>query len=208
MAAGDRTKKIFERVRLFTGIENIDKIPDSLIYFTIDDFQKKLAEETLSIESSANLSIISGVVAEPVGFYRLKFIQIAGTAIKLIPKEITLEEYDLLNRYYLGLAGSLTQYFFKRWGGTLTFYPSPGTVGWTGYYYKLPSTNVSISIDPETPARYDKVLEYGTIADLSPLAGREPTYYLARFEKELDDAKASQARTKTRPLEIIPGPYY
>jgi len=198
MAAGDRTKRIRDKVRMYVGVDEV-KITQALIFLTIDDYQRRIAEETLCIEGSASLSVSNGTVSEPSGFYRLRFIELPDSQILQL-REVDLEEFDGLEKSTL--SAIQTPAYFKRWNGTITFYPNPGTASYTAWYYKIPSTNVSASVDPETPARFDDAIKYGVLSELLPLVEKSGEYYRQLYAQELGRALNSHRRTKTLPLEL------
>lgn len=198
--AGDRTDKIHDRVRLVLGIDAIDKIPSNLLYGKIDDLQRRIAEDALCIEGSASLVVSGGTVSEPSGFFRFKQI-VLGTGSKIQPTELDVNEYDALTRISPSTTGA--EEFFKRWGGTLTFYSlDNGT--YTAFLYKVPSTNVSTTVDPETPQTFDLAIEYGTVAELAPLVGGMEIAgnYYALYEKEFRRALNAWRRTKDKGFSI------
>lgn len=214
MAAGDRTKLIRDRAIVFAGL--LPKMAadrpafEKLVFQTIDSYQKRIAEEVLCLEGKTDLSInSSGEATEPSGFYRLKFIERPSSLrINFAPEEVDPVEFDYIKRVITG-SGGLSQYYFKRWNGTLTFHPNPGAVTWTIHYYKVPTTNVSSTVDPEIPTMFDKALEYAVISELMPFAEKfeAAQYYRGLFEMELNRVRTSFRRTKTVGLSIYPDVY-
>ena len=206
MAAGDRTKKIVGRVWaiIADGGPNIPAPVDreSLIHGAINDFQRRIAEEALCVETSANLTVSSGTTSEPSGFFRFKLIALpSGQTLQV--EELDLTEYDYITRYS-PTSFPQSPIYFKRWAGTLTFYPTPSNATYTGYYWKIPSTDVSTSVDPETPAIFDKAIEYGVLSDIAALV-RKPDLikiYHPLFLEELERVKSSWRRTKRGSYDI------
>lgn len=211
MAAGDRTKLIRDRCRAFYGLVN-GSIPNSInldlyIYDTIDAIQKRIAEETLCLEVEANLSIADSIAAEPSGFYRLKFVELPSSSTNFIPDEVDPLEFDHLTR--TAVDSPLGYYWFKRWDGNIEFFPRPGTATWSIHYYAVPTTNVSASVDPETPSIFDKAIEYGVLADVAPTTAKPAAggVYADMYGREFERARSAYRRTKTVGLSIYQDDY-
>lgn len=200
MAAGDRTDKIRSKVRLALGMVDSDlPIPvdlDTLVHDTIDDYQKRIAEELLCIETSANLTITSGTTSEPAGYFRLKQI-VLPTGSTLQVEEVDVSEYDNITRI-TPFPSIQKPIYFKRWAGTWTFYPTPDNGTWSCFYYKVPSTNVSTSVDPETGTQFDKAIEYGVISDIAPVIRRPDLtdLYTILYTQEMNRLRSAWRRTK------------
>ena len=194
--AGERTKKMLDRIQMLLGLTDQVKIPPTTILGFMDDAQSEIAETTLSVESSASLTVAASATTEPTGFYRMKLIALAsGTLIQ--PEEISVNDYDAMTRYTFSPPASVGMYF-KRWNGTITFYPTLSAGTYTCYFYKTPSTNCSTSVDPETPARFDPSVEYYSIYHLAPFVGKLDlvSLYKGLYDASLKDAIQSQRRTK------------
>jgi hypothetical protein len=212
VAAGDRSDQIKDKVRLITGVDNA-RVPDSQIFVYIDEAQRYICEEVLCLEVSASLAIVSGTSTYdmPAGFYRLKSLNLTST--KLIPiREVDQEELNYLKKNYVGFAGQTPSWFSifgydASMNQQIEFYPTPNAnETYTVKYYAIPSTNATTLIDPETPARFDVLIEFRIMATLFPIQSKfqEATYYWGLFYDELKRAKSSWRRTKTQILDIYP----
>jgi len=76
------------------------------------------------------------------------------------------------------------------------------------YYNRFPRSNPAATIDENTdpiiPAIWDKALEYKATSEF--LAGKDQEYFLARFEQQLKELRASANRSdKHEPLTREPG---
>lgn len=189
-----RAKKIRDRIRF------VDKeSPNKLIYSVMTSIERKLAEETLCLESSDTIAVSSGTATydEPSNFYRLKLISLPSGQT-FTPEEIDKVALDNLQRNSWTVTAQ-RPYYFNRWEGQITFYPSPNaSATYTVYYFRVPSYELGESVDPETPSYMDTALEYGTLADLLPLTGKfkEGDYFRGKFELELQRAISSRRRTQ------------
>ena len=204
MAAGDRSDKIRDKVKTITGLTET-YIQDVLIFLLLDEVQRDVAEETLCIESSGTLTIVASTAsyAEPTGFYRSMKLALPSTMIVPIT-EIDYDEYDRISKVSTTSA-SQSPIYFTRWAGNVIFYPTPSTSGtYTWYFWKIPSTTTSTSIDPETPARMDTLLFYGVMYKILPhkqdFKGAE--YYRSLYETELLKEKKRQRGSKSMSLPI------
>jgi hypothetical protein len=193
---GLRTKKITDRILSLLGVTSNDKIPLTTIYGYMDDAQSEIAETALCIESSDSMTVTGNVATEPTGFYRMKLIEL-GTGTLIQPAEVSVTDYDLMTKVTFA-STILRGMFFKRWGGSLKFYPTLDNGTYTCYFYKSPSTNVSAICSPETPARYDPAIEAYAVYHLAPFVGKEALVplYKSVYESQLKDAITSQRRTK------------
>jgi len=200
MAAGDRSKKIKDRIKLITGISNTE-MPDSMIYSIADTIVERIAEETLSIQRNDTLAITSGVASEPTGLFRIKIV-VMPSSTYLQPIEvdaITFDEYSRVSP----VSSSFIPKIYKRWIDTsgikkLTFFPSE-TATYSILYYAIPTTNISSSIDPETPTKYDNLIYYGVLSELLPIKGKLDiaTYDRGLFINELETSKNLQRKEKS-----------
>ena len=200
MAAGDRSKKIKDRIKLITGISNTE-MPDSMIYSIADTIVERVAEETLSIQKNDTLTVTSGVASEPTGLFRIKVV-VMPSSTYLQPIEvdaITYDEYTRVNP----ISSAFVPKIYKRWvdaneAKKLTFFPSE-TATYSILYYAIPTTNISSTIDPETPTRYDNLIYYGVLSELLPMNGKldVATYYRGLFINELEVNKNLQRKEKS-----------
>lgn len=206
---GDRSKNILGKT-LLTLTGNIDKsskatfkIPESAIYDIIGDYATKIAQELYCLETSSVLTVTSSATSEPTGFLKLKQI-VLGTDLYIQPVELDVSDYDILTRNSY-VDPVQTPLYYKRWAGTITFFPAVASDSYTTYWYTLPTTVPSSTVDPETPAQYDKAIEYGVISEVAIMAGRNDIAdrYNERYLRELDTIAINRSRTDTVPLEIL-----
>jgi hypothetical protein len=181
-------------------------IPQLAIFDVAQEGQKRLAADFLCIEKSASVTFTSGSGAEPTGFYRLKQIKLPTTQVWQ-PTEVTGEQYDDLLRGYF--SGGQTPSWYWRWGGNILLYPVPSTGSYTVYYYGLPTTTISTSVDPETPSYMDEALIFWTVKELADGAGKKDMIglYEGKYRAELERLRDVYRRSKTVLLEVEPGPY-
>ena len=120
-----------------------------------------------------------------------------GCGSTLQVEEVSIEEYDYITRSITFPAPQKPLYF-KRWNGTFTFYPTPSDNSYTLFFWKIPTTNMSSSVDPETPAVFDPVLEYMSVSKLAPFVGKFDLVpiYDGLYRREMDHAVESRRRTK------------
>jgi hypothetical protein len=165
----------------------------------------RLCEDTLCLEkSTAALTVTTSAASEPSGFYRGKLI-VMPTGYSLQLAELSVNDFDMLARPIASLTGQ-TPLYYKRFGGTLTFYPSVTSATYTMFYHGVPTTTPTSAIDPETPSFMDKCIEYGTIAELASMLGDQTKYaiYMDKYERERIRAMQSFRRTKTVGYTISP----
>lgn len=205
---GDRSKNILGKVLLMIsgGVGKMSKanfnIPEAVIYSVMGDYATKLAQELFCLETSSTLTVTDSEASEPTGFLKLKQIEL-GTDLYIQPKELDVSDFDIVTRYQYS-DSIQTPLYYKRWNGTITFNPTIASDSYTAYWYSLPTTTPSASADPETPAKYDKAIEYGTISEIANMAGRVDlaNLYLNKYQQELDTLAVNRGRTDTIPLEI------
>lgn len=204
MAAGDRSDKIRDKVKTIAGLTET-YVSDVLLFILLDEVQRDVAQETLSIESTGDLTIVASTASytEPTGFYRSKKLVLPSGMIVPIT-EIDYDEYDRVSKLST-TSSSQSPIYFTRWSGSVIFYPTPSTSGtYTWKFYKIPSTNTSTSIDPETPARQDTLLFYGVMYQILPhkqdFKGAE--YYRNLYISEMERQKKWQRGSKSMSLDI------
>ena len=142
-----------------------------------------------------------GGANEPSGLFKIKVV-IMPSSTYLQPIEvdaITFDEYSRVSP----VSSSFIPKIYKRWIDTsgikkLTFFPSE-TATYSILYYAIPTTNISSSIDPETPTRYDNLIYYGVLSELLPIKGKLDiaTYYRGLFINELETSKNLQRKEKS-----------
>lgn len=208
VANGNRSKRILGKVQLILkGSVNENSkmtlnIPEEVFYDIMGDYATKIAQETLSIERREVVEIASSEIQEPDGFFRGKLIQL-DTNLSLQMIEIDLEDYDNLSRYtFTGCAQ--TPLYYKRWNGTITLYPSVTTDYYPMYYWAIPTTTPSSTVDPETPIQYDKAIEYGMISEMALMIDRKDLAdrYNLKYEREIQKSIINQSKTISRPLVL------
>jgi hypothetical protein len=209
MAAGDRTDGIFGRVQLTLGTLDwkklaliVKNIPNQLIYDLIDQAQQRIAEDTLCIEkSTTTLAVSSGVASEPTGFFRIKLLLApSGKTCQL--QEVDPVEWDFWNRATSVTAQ--TPSIYKRYGGSITFWPTPDDGNYSLLYFGTPTTNVTTAIDPETPVLFDKAIEYAVVRDGAAIVGRVDLVpiYATLYQQELARIKERYRAKFTDSTEI------
>lgn len=212
MASGDRTKQIMGKVQFaLAGLNSgnipgiVQRVPDTLFFDTMGEIATRLCEDTLCLEkSTAVLAVSTSAASEPTGFYRGKLIVMpSGYSLQL--RELSVNDFDLLTRPTTTTAGQSPLYY-KRFGGTITFYPTVASATYTMFYHGIPTTTPSASVDPETPSFMDKCIEYGTMAELSSMMGDQTKYaiYMDKYERERVRAMQSFRKTKTVAYTISP----
>lgn len=212
MASGDRTKQIMGKVQFaLAGLNSgnisglVQRVPDALFLDTMGEIATRLCEDTLCLEkSTASLAVATSTASEPSGFYRGKLIVMpSGYSLQL--KELSVNDFDMLARPIGSMLGQ-TPLFYKRFGGTLTFYPTVTSATYTMFYHGIPTTTPTAAIDPETPSFMDKCIEYGVLAELSAMLGDQVKYaiYMDKYERERIRAMQSFRKTKTVAYSITP----
>jgi hypothetical protein len=208
VTAGNRSRRIFARVQLICagGIGNLQalltQIPEDTIYDIMGDISQKIAMESLCIEKLETVLVSSSTIAEPDAFFRGKLLQL-DTNLSFQLVEIDVEDFDNVSRYTFSGAAQ-TPLYYKRWNGTITLYPSVTSDYYPLYYYAIPQTTPSRTIDPETPVYMDKAVEYGTIAEVAIMAGKNDiaSAYEMKFQNELQKTMINHSKTHGRILEL------
>ena len=207
-STGDRSQKILGKV-LFTVGNSIPsfatafkRIGEQVIYDIMKDYSVKIAQETMCLEKSGTLTIASSAATEPTGLLRLKLIEL-GTNLYLQMFEIDIEDYDNLSRRsFSGIPQ--TPMYYKRWNGTITVYPAVTSDSYTVYYIGIPTTTPSSSVDPETPEKFDKAIEYGVVSEVATMFGNInlATMYMRRYDQELQKVIQYHSKANSRILEL------
>ena len=210
MAAGDRTDSIVSQAQYhLASVEQgklsglLKNLPPTFFYDKLQQAQTRVAAEFLCIEKkSTTITMTSGVVTEPTGFFRMKQFVLSSTDY-CQPVEISVQDYDSLTRAYF-TAGQAPQFFF-RWAGSMTFYPVPTDATYTMYYYGIPTTTVSTIIDPETPAYFDECLLWYVLKEAADVIGRADlaSQYHGKYERSREDIMGMWRRTKTESTAIM-----
>ena len=206
MAILSRSKRIFDFVRSILGPETIDKIPDKLVFNIMTDVSRRLAEETLCIEQSEDLTVVAGteLYDEPDGFYRMKHLKVPSGALLVLQES----EIDEINTIRTDIPNSFAQAptYFYRWNGQIGLFPAPQAAGtYTVYYYALPVTELSTSVSPATPYYMDDAIKYGVLAELLPILGKDNQGVMYRqfYEGQLARAVNRHAATKSNSHNIL-----
>lgn len=204
-----RTGRLFSQVQVILGSvdpANLKRVfnilPAQLIYDKLDEGQVRLASDLLCLEKSATLTVTSGTTTEPTGFYRAKLLKLpTGQWLQL--EEVDIDNFDLLERNVIGTAEQ-TPLYFKRWNGTITFWPSPGSASYTLYYYGIPTTSIEQAVEPEVPAYMDQAILYWAVKELAPIANRTDLIvpYSTMWEQENFKLISRKTRTKTAAVQI------
>ena len=186
--------------------ESIDKIPDKLVFNMMTDVSRRLAEETLCVEKSEDITVVAGteLYDEPDGFFRMKHLKVPSGALLTL----TESEIDEINSIKTEIPNSYAQAptYYYRWEGQIGLFPAPQASGtYTAYYYAIPDTELSASLEPETPYYMDDAIRYGVLAELLPILGKgqEATFYLQRYEQYVAKAKVTHRTTKSNQHGIL-----
>jgi hypothetical protein len=156
---------------------------------------------TITLKSTADTTRVSFAVYEvggttsatsgtATGLYRLNLIELpSGNTYQC--EEITFKTIDDYKRRAIGTAQ--TPYYYALEDNVLELYPTPDTTEtFILHMTKLPSTDMTSAVAPETPQEYDSLLVYGSVVDLAPSVGKFDLgrYYQNLYAIEL--AKATQ----------------
>ena len=175
----------------------INLLPPALIYEMLDKGQHRLATELLCLEkTTASLTVTSGVATEPTGFYRIKQI-VLDSSESYQPVEVSVQDFDILYRSLL--TSAQTPLYYKRWAGSITFFPTPSDDTYTMHYYGRPTTSIAVATEPEVPAYMDDCILYYAVKELAPIAGRLDLLapYTGLYNQEMDRCMRMWRRTKT-----------
>lgn len=180
-----RITKLVERCQKIVGVNDASVTPVD-IYDGLNDVQRQISQRLLCLEATSTITTnSSGVASEPTGFYRLKRIVMPDNTY-IFPKEIDVEEYDVLEHLLFTNIATRVQYY-KRWNGSFTFFPNPGVQTWAIYYYKNPTTTISASDDPEIPEYMDEALFYGTIAQILLYKNTPEAFAASKMYRDMHD---------------------
>lgn len=196
-----RTPRIASQVQFHLAgmdkaeLEKVTKLlPLTVIHDQIQRAQTILAEETLCLESTGTLTVSSNSATQPTDFYRLKLIRMPSLQWYQA-QEIDVGEWDQISRLIKFAVG--TQWYY-RWNGTIKFYYNLADGSYDVYYYALPSTTVSTSVDPVVPAYMDNALTLFAVKELLPIAGKADRagFYEAKYREEMERVMRSYRRSK------------
>lgn len=215
MAAGDRTDSIVSQAQFHLASAEqgklsalVNALPPSFFYDKLNQAQTRLASELLCIEkTTTTLATVSGVAAEPSGFYRAHLL-VAPSGEWLQLSEVTVSDYDLLTRNVIGTAEQ-TPLYYKRWAGSITFWPTPADGNHTMHYYGIPTTTPSTSVDPETPPYMDEMLLWMILKEAAVVMGglELAAFYERKYANEFSDVMKQWRRTKTVQYSVEPDSY-
>lgn len=200
-----RIQKLRERIQKIVGVNDSTVTPVD-IDDSLNDVQRTIAQRTLCLETTGTITTDSnGTANEPTGFYRLKYIQFADGTL-LFPKEVDVREYDNLQRILFTNISTTVQ-FYKHWDGQITFFPNPAVQTYTIYYYALPTTTISSSVDPEIPEYMDEALQYGALSQLLLLKNDDANIIRAdkygnMFNEQLNLIEKFYRKSKTNSNEV------
>ena len=179
------------------------------IYEAIQRIQHRIAEDALNIEGRVPITTFNGqeLYALPDDFITERTLIPDGTTEL---RRITL---DRLNELRRGLAGtesttdttSQDLFHYYIWNNQVGILLSDGSVPSskieiTLYYWRIPDDvveTVSDSIDPLVPRRWDTVLFYGAVAELS-----NNVVMSQRFEAELARNIDRENSNRAEPLVV------
>jgi hypothetical protein len=208
VTGGNRSKSIFSQIQLILagGIKNLKEvllqIPEDLIYDLIGDSAMNIAQDTLCLEKLLTVNVTDSEIQEPDGFFRPKLIQISSNlSMQLV--ELDVEDFDALSRYtFAGTAQ--TPLYFKRWNGVITLNPTVASGDYPIYYWAIPTTEPSRTVDPETPIYMDNAIVYKCVAELAPIIGKMDlvNLYTKKYENEARSNSVNLGKTKSRMLQL------
>ena len=199
-----RIQKIRERIQKIVGVNDSTVTPVD-IDDALNDIQRNIAQKTLCLETTGTLTVTAGTASEPTGFFRLKYIQLPDNTL-IFPKEVDAREFDNLQRVLFTNISTTVQ-FYKHWDGTFTFFPNPGTTTYTVYYYALPTTTISESVDPEIPEYMDEALMYGALSQILLYKNDADNFaradkYAKLFDDQLNLMEKMWRKSKTNSNEV------
>lgn len=189
-----------DKIQRIIGI-NDERVPKTLIFDSINDTQKQIAQRLLCLEGSGNITTdANGAASLPSGFFRLKRLVLSDNN-QIFPKEVDVENYDILQHLLFSNISTTIQYY-KIWDGSITLFPNPGINTYTMFFYALPTTTISASVDPEVPDYMDDCLRFGALSDLWNYKEGEEAILLAQywkrlFDEEMDRLEQMWRKTKT-----------
>jgi len=131
-------------------------------------------------------SVESPAGASTSGFFRLKYIELPSGFSRQL-EEISPIMRDSLERWP---QTPTIQYpvAYSIFDEILTFYPAPTAAGtYIIHFYKIPTTNLGASVEPEITSTFDTALYYGAVAELAPAVKGslfEPYQQLYRAEMQ------------------------
>jgi len=181
--------------------EEITIVSQSLTGMTL----KSTSDNTLVrfIVLSVASSIENPAGATSSGFFRMRYIQLPAS-FQFQLEEVSPINRDAFEREPLTSTGQ-SPLFFSLYNNVITFYPEPiANATYVIYYYKIPTTNISASAEPETPSHFDAALFYGATAELAPVVGSDQIgYYSQAYSNEIGRAIGVQRTRKSVPHQIF-----
>jgi hypothetical protein len=205
-----RALNILGRIRAVLGSVDTPAYNEDYIFDEMNQVQRFIAEDTLSLENSYSLNLIAGTqsydltyqngdTTKPTGFYRLKLVSPPQGSRILPLQEVDVNRWDLIQRFtYQSLVTPIL--YYKIWNGVLTFFPTPqSTTTFVIYYFQTPTTSISRTVDPQLSGIFDKCLEYGTIKEIAPALGQKDLIplYEEKYASAMQRAMDSRRRIKT-----------
>lgn len=169
-----RGEKILNRVRLRLPQNINSQITEGQIFAVATEVSRQLAEEFMCVETSFSLSVVANTASydlttnggSATGFFRMKLIAAPLTSNARFV-EMGVDDFDVQERYSNTSSAAAYDQYYKIWNNTLKFYPTPtSSATYTIYHYKTPTTTISTSVTPETPAQFDDAIVFGTLEEL------------------------------------------
>lgn len=210
MAAGDRSKKILANVRRVVDNQGSSELGvKKTVYEAIQRIQHRMAEEALNIEGKRIIETTSGqeLYSLPDDFISERKLTPDGSTEL---KKITIDRLDELKR---GLANTSETtdttsgdvFYYYIWNGQVGFLGGSGgiltgSIDITLYYWRTPDDvveQVSDTVDPLVPRRWDTALFYGAVAELS-----ENDRYLQKFIIEVNRNLDRENSSRAEPLVV------
>ena len=185
-----RGQKLYERVAKIVGVSN-PQVTEIDIFDSLNDTQDQICQRLFCLEKSATITTdINGTASVPTGFLRLKRI-VMPDGTQIFPKELDVMEFDLLQHLLFTNISNTIQYY-KIWNGVITLFPTPSIQSYTMYYYGLPTTDISASVEPEVPYWMDDCIRFGCTADMLVQLGDEKSLPKAQYWKQLYDEEVKR----------------
>jgi hypothetical protein len=188
-----------------TGMTNETIIIDSqdLDSITIHSSEDNTLVKFMCVQYSAG-GLTPSQTLDPSGFFRLHYIELPQS-FQFQLQELSPITRDATNRALLFPFTSQNPSAFSILADVITFYPSVGSSeDYTLHYYKVPTTNLSASVDPEITSSFDTALYYGAVAELAPSVDRDLFVpFNTKYEMEIDRAKELQGTRKSYEGSVV-----
>lgn len=184
MAAGDRTKRIRQRVLdRIAFASGLGRISHEKIHRTMDDVQREISEALLCLEGKWEIVVSNTdeLVAFPPNFVAEKQLTPRSGSQPL--ERIDLAKRDVLKREYNAVQNgdsAITNensdvFYYYQWNDNFGFLLQNGQVPSSDieidcYYWHTPdptADKVSDSKDPILHRRFDRLIEYMTLSEIT-----------------------------------------